>query len=177
MGLLRRVAGVLLLVLVGFAAATVLLPRELSVSRAVVIEAPAERIFPYLNAHQTVTAWSPWTGLDPATETEYAGPSQGVGNRVRWSSDDRRIGAGTMRITVSEPNRRVESALEFDGFGAATTWQDLEPVTGGTRVTWGLVAELGGGPVARARGLLLRRSLGAAFDRGLAQLKATVEAD
>lgn len=176
MGLLVRVLAVLL-VLFGVAGASAYLqPRYLVVTRETVIEAPPERIFPYLNSLQQVAEWSPWTGVDPKVDKTYAGPDSGVGNSMRWSSDDPGIGSGSHRIVASVPNRRVESALDLDFLGSVTEWQDLAPEGDGTRVTWGMRADLGNSPIGRYRGLLLRRSTSADFDRGLARLKAVAEA-
>jgi uncharacterized protein YndB with AHSA1/START domain len=177
MGLLVRVLGALFVLVVVAAASAYLQPRQLTVTRSVVIEAPPARIFPYLNSLQQVAQWSPWAGVDLDLGKAYAGPAEGVGNRMQWSSADPSVGSGTQRIIASVPDRRVESALDLEFLGSVTEWQDLTPEGDGTRVTWGLRTDLGNSPIGRYRGLMLRRSTSADFDRGLARLKAVVEAE
>ncbi len=157
--------------------AAYLLPREVTVAREIVIDAPPDRIFPYLNSLHKAKEWSPWTGLDPKAKIEvnYAGPDSGVGSRMTWSSDDPRIGTGSQEIMASVPDQRVETALSFDDMGVSTSWLVLKPEGSGTRVTWGLQVDTGTSPDGRYKGLMIDRSVGPVFEKGLANLKATVE--
>ena len=127
-----RFLGYLVFAVLALLAVTVgaayLLPREVTVAREIVIDAPPDRIFPYLNSLHKAKEWSPWTGLDPKAKIEvnYAGPDSGVGSRMTWSSDDPRIGTGSQEIMASVPGQRVETALSFDDMGVSTSWQVLK---------------------------------------------------
>lgn len=158
----------LAVILVGVAS---LLPREITLTREIVIAAPAAAIFPHLAALQKAAEWSPWMG---DAKPSFAGPQEGVGNRMTWSARDG--SAASEEIITSVPNERVETALDLSELGIATSWQVLKPEGKGTRVTWGLLADTGAWPLGRYRGLLLARRIGADFDAGLARLKALVEA-
>ena len=94
------------------------LPREVTVTREIVIAAPPARVFAHLNSMQKMAEWSPWTRLDPAMRTSFAGPPEGTGNRMTWSSDDPAVGSGSQEIIVSEPDERVETSLQFGDMGA-----------------------------------------------------------
>ena len=148
-----------------------LLPREVTLTRNVLIAAPPEAVFPYLNALEKAARWSPWTG---GAKPAFAGPREGVGNRMTWSAPDG--SSGSEEIITSVPQERVETALEVADLGVATSWQVLRREGTGTRVTWGLMADTGTWPLGRYRGLLIGRQLGDEFDAGLARLKALVEA-
>jgi hypothetical protein len=50
----------ILLVVGGF-----ILPREVSVTRSVDIEASASNVFVHVNSMQANVGWSPWLGIDP----------------------------------------------------------------------------------------------------------------
>jgi hypothetical protein len=50
----------ILLVVGGFT-----LPREVSVTRSVDIEASASNVFVHVNSMQASVGWSPWLGIDP----------------------------------------------------------------------------------------------------------------
>jgi len=170
------VLGIMVLLLVVLAVAS-LLPRQITVTREVVVAAPPERIFAQLNSLQKAAAWSPWTSIDPKLQTSFAGPPEGVGNRMTWTSADPRVGSGTEEIIVSVPGDRVESAVESSEMGVATSWRVLKPDGKDTRVTWGLLADLGSSPMVRYRGLALGKAIGDDFEKGLANLKALVETE
>jgi Polyketide cyclase / dehydrase and lipid transport len=161
-------------VLVGVA---YLLPREVTVTRDTVIEAPRGQVFPHLNSLQKVAEWSPWSDMDPDMRVEFAGPEQGPGNRMTWSSADPAIGEGSQEIIASLPDQRVETALDIGGMGIVTSWLVLRPDGDGTRVTWGLEADMGNAPVGRYMGLMMDQWVGGDFEAGLARLKALVEAE
>ena len=176
MRLVGRLLLGLLALFVVLAAAAYLLPRQVTVTRDVEVAAPPETVFPYVNSLQKTAQWSPWTDLDPDMKITYAGPEQGVGNRMTWTSDDPRVQTGSQEIMVSQPDARVETALHFGDMGVATAWLVLKPQNGGTLVTWGLQADTGTSPVGRYTGLMLDHWIGADFEKGLTRLKGLVEA-
>lgn len=161
---------VLVVLTVGF-----LLPREVVVSRTIVIAAPPEAVFEQVNSLQRGAEWSPWMDIDPEVQAEFSGPEEGVGSRLVWASDDPQVGSGSQEIIVSEPPRHVRSALDFGPMGTAETWFDLVPEGEGTSVTWGLQSDMGGSPLARWMGLMMRRWVGADYERGLVNLKGLLE--
>jgi uncharacterized protein YndB with AHSA1/START domain len=172
-----RLLVALLAIAATVAATAYLLPREVTVTREIVIAAPPAKVFPHLNALQKVAEWSPWVGTGPGIKVSFAGPAEGVGNRMTWTSADPGVGGGSQEIIVSVPDRRVETAVNIKGMGVATAWQVLKPEDSGTRVIWGLLVDVGMRPVDRYAGLMLDRRMGAEFEKGLAKLKALVEAE
>jgi uncharacterized protein YndB with AHSA1/START domain len=175
MRFLGRLVLVLLAVVALLVGASYLLPRQVTVARSITIDAPPGEVFPYVNSLQRFAEWSPWADYDPDMQQRFSGPAEGVGNRMEWASEDQRVGAGSQAITLSEPDSRVETALDFGGMGTATAALTLQPVDAGTEVTWGLVADMGNSPVGRYMGLMMDRWVGADYERGLARLKAVVE--
>ncbi len=175
MRILRNIVLGLVAVVVILAAASYLLPRHVTVERSVTIDAPPNEVFPEVNSLQRASEWSPWLAADPETELAYSGPEEGVGNRLEWSSENPRVGSGSQEITASEPDERVETALDFGDMGTGRAWFDLAPQDGATEVTWGLVADMGNSPVGRYMGLMMDDWVGADYERGLQNLRATVE--
>lgn len=169
------VVGVLALIVL-LVAVSFLLPRETTVERAVLIEAPAEAIFPHVNSLKATENWSPWLARDPDVELSYSGPESGVGSQLDWASENPQVGIGSQIITASNSNERVETALDFGQMGTANAWFDLEPEGAGTRVTWGFVSDNGMNPMARWMGLMLDTWVGGDYEAGLNNLKALVEA-
>ena len=174
---LGRLAVVLAGVALLLAVVAYVLPRHVSVSRSAVIDAPPAVVFPYLNSMQKFSEWSPWQELDPEMEQSFGGPESGVGNRMEWASANRNVGSGSQEITLSEPDNRVETALDFGDMGTAMASFDLVPEGDGTEVTWGLEADMGNNPVGRWMGLMMDRWVGADYEKGLERLTGLVEGE
>ncbi|AMX02205.1 SRPBCC family protein [Microbulbifer thermotolerans] len=159
-----------LLVLAGF-----LFPREVTLERSVYITKPPQVVFPYVNNLRNFNSWSPWYHLDPSARYEYSGPSEGVGAVMRWRGDNPNMGSGAQTIISSEPYSLVRTQLDFGEQGAATAEFRLQPQGSGTNITWYFSTDMGGGPVARWMGLLVKRMVSESYQRGLENLKNVVE--
>jgi len=173
-GFKRLLLGVFLLACVMVAVAFTL-PRNISIARSVIINAPEADIFPYLNSLKKFNEWSPWAERDPETHYVFSGPAEGKGASMEWNSDKSDVGNGIQKITASVKNKSIEIALEFDGQGEATASYDLTPSGAGTKVVWGFETDTGNNPIARWMGLMFDRWIGADYEQGLAKLKEVVE--
>jgi hypothetical protein len=160
----------ILLVLIGL-----LLPSNTEVERSIVIEAPADEVFPHLNSMRAFHAWSPWSAVDPDTQYEFSGPDQGVGSRMAWHSGDGRVGQGSQQITAILPTERVEMKLEFGEQGDGTAAFLLDSEGDATRVRWQFRTEFGWDLFSRYVGLMLDSMIGAAYEKGLRTLKDQIE--
>ena len=163
------VAAVVVLALVAFA-----LPREITVSRSITINAPASKIFPLVNDLRK-HSWSPWVQLDPNAKFAYSGPTQGKGQKVNWQSDRDDVGTGSQTITASETNKLIETALDFGKHDTATAGFDLEEGGNKTNVTWRFKTDAGNNPVMRWMGLMFDTWIGENYEKGLANLKELAE--
>lgn len=151
------------------------LPRYVSLQRDVVIDAAPAAVFPRVSSFQAFSEWSPWGDIDPDMVVVYSGPDTGVGNVMEWTSDHPDVGNGRQEILEVVENESVRTALDFGEMGTAEAWWRLAPDGEGTRVTWGLTADMGSGPVGRWVGLMMDSWVGADYERGLARLQAAVE--
>lgn len=165
----------LILLIIMIIGVAFLLPQQVSVSRSITIEAPAETVFPFLIDFREFNKWSPWLEKDPDTVVEYEGAPSGVGHKMRWDSGHPDVGTGTQEITAVEPNRRVESALDFGPMGTAIAEFRLESDGPQTNVTWGFTVDLGMNPILRYMGLMMDRWVGKDYEDGLARLKDVAE--
>lgn len=156
-------------------AGTYLLPRHVSVTRSITIDAAPESVFPLVNSLQAGQGWSPWLSRDPEAKLVYSGPDSGVGNTLEWTSEHPNVGTGKQVITTSQPPRRVESDLDFGENGDAKAAFTLEPAGSGTLITWSLDTDMGMSPMGRWLGLMMDRWIGADYEKGLASLKTLVE--
>lgn len=175
MQLLKRVVLFLVVLILLLVTVSFFLPDHSHLERSIVIDADQQRVFETVSNIRTFNEWSPWANLDPEAKYSYSGPDAGVGAKMTWQSDKQSVGSGSMEITGMEPDRRVEMAIGFGDQGQARAYLDLEPVAGGTRVTWGFDSDHGYDPMARYFGLMMDKFLGPPYEQGLADLKRYVE--
>lgn len=172
-----KYAGIVLAVLfVVFLAGAYLMPKTVNVERDITIDASPADVFPYVNDYKKFNEWSPWANRDPDAVYTYSGPESGEGAKISWEGSES-VGAGSQTITASEENRRVESELDFGDQGTAEAYFDLDPRSGGdkTHVTWGMNVDMGNNPIARWMGLFMDGMVGSDYEKGLKNLKKTVE--
>lgn len=175
MRLIKRIFGLLVIVVIALVAIAFVLPREVSVSRSVDIAAAPEAVFPHVNSLQKFSEWSPWSSIDPDMKVTYSGPEMGVGNKMDWASDDPKVGIGSQVITAAVDNESVSTELDFGPMGTADAEFLLAAKGAGTEVTWGFTTDLGMNPIARWMGLMMDSWVGADYERGLAALKEIAE--
>jgi len=177
--MLKAIAGVVVILVVGLGlvlgyAAT--LPDEFRVLRRISINAPPEAIFPLVNDHRLVAAWSPYEKKDPAMKRAFSGAASGKGAVYEWDGDSN-VGKGRIEIVDSVAPSKVTLKLDtikpFEGHN--TVEFTLQPQGETTTVTW---AMHGAVPyMAKLFCMLMNgdRMVGDDFETGLANLKALAE--
>jgi uncharacterized protein YndB with AHSA1/START domain len=151
-------------------------PDTFQVERSVLIKAPPEKVFGYLNDFHQWPAWSPWERLDPAMQRTYGGAASGKGATYAWSGNDD-VGQGRMEIVDSTAPGLVGIELDFIKPFAShnQTRFALHRRGDGTAVTWTM-----SGPspfITKLMGVFVSmdQMVGKDFEKGLAQLKAAAE--
>jgi len=150
------------------------LPSEARVERSIAIERPATHVFAVLNGFSRFKEWSPWAALDPNTRYRYEGPATGVGAKMSWVSDDPAVGSGAQEILAAVPSSTIKLRLQF-GPSKADGSYEIQETPSGVQLTWAMTSHFGWDLAGRYFGLFFERTVGADFERGLAQLKALVE--
>ena len=159
--------------LVAVVATAYLQPKMVKVEREVFIAASPQQVFPYLANFKKFKVWSPWSEMDPKTEYVFSGVDGEVGSSMTWASEV--TGKGTQTLVEARPFQYVKTGLEFDGQNPAVAYFNLTPEGQGTKVVWGLDADMGNNPMGRWMGLAMDSMLGPDYEKGLASLKSTVE--
>lgn len=175
MRILKWLLGILVLLVLVFVIGGMLLPREVEVARSIEIEAPAAEIYPHIADLKKNIAWSPWQQYDPNVKNSFSGSEMGAGAVMEWASENRQVGSGRMEITDARENEHLTVALDFGDMGTANATWDLVEVDGKTTATWGMIADMGAGPIGRWMGLKMDDWVGADYDRGLQNLKTLIE--
>lgn len=171
-------------ILIAIAAIIVLLvvvvamqPAEYRLARTAAMSAPAPAVFAQVNELKRWEAWSPWAKLDPNARNTYEGPAAGKGAAVSWVGNSQ-VGEGRMTITESRPNEFIQFHLEFfkPMAGTSTAEWTFKGEGNQTTVTWSMFGK--NNFVGKAMCLVcnMDKMLGPEFEKGLASLKAIVEA-
>jgi len=151
-------------------------PDSFRVERSTAMNAPPEKIFPYIEGLKRWAEWSPYEGRDPAMKRAYSGADSGTGAVYEWDGNDD-VGKGRMEIVDSTPPHRVVIKLDFlkpfEGHNMAEL--TVEPKGGQTIVTWAMY-----GPSTFMTKLIgtfmdMDDMIGRDFAAGLAKLKSVVE--
>ncbi|NMM49101.1 SRPBCC family protein [Marinigracilibium pacificum] len=150
-------------------------PSHVELERSISINASPEEIYPYLNDLKEFNKWSPWYDLDPEAKYSFIGPEEGVGSVMEWKSEQDNVGNGKMEIIETVPNQSVTMEMFF-GQDDVPAYAKLvmEPDQQSTKVTWSFETEMSG--VAKVFGLMMEQMLGPSYEKGLTNLKNTVEA-
>ena len=160
-----------------FAIVVALQPADFAVSRSAAMAAPSAAPFAQVNDFHKWEAWSPWEKLDPAMKKTFEGPASGTGAIYSWAGNDQ-VGEGRMTILESRPGELVRIKLEFLKPFAATNQADFAFKGDGaqTAVTWTMSGKKNFIQKAFCLFMDMDKMVGGDFEKGLAQMKAVVEA-
>lgn len=175
MKFVKILAVIIIVALALFIGGGFLLPKTVEVERSAMIESDPGTVFEYVNNLEKFHSWSPWADMDPNMQLEFSGPERGVGASMSWSSEVPQVGNGAQKIVVSEPDKRVVTALEFDGKAGGEAEFELIPENGQTKVIWRFRTDFGANPAARYFGLVMDDMLGELYTIGLTKLEHAVE--
>lgn len=170
----RRVAVMVITLILLFIVAGLFLPTHWRVAREVIIAAPPAKIFPYINDLKKWREWTVWYESNPNMSTEYSARTEGVGATSRWVDGD---GRGALKIMSSNPNSRVDYTVIFDG-GAWVLHGSLRVISldhERSRVLWHVGGEAGANPAQRYFAVLVRWWVGSDVERSLEKLRSVIE--
>lgn len=149
---------------------------DYKIERQITIQAPAEKIFPYLNSSKLANDWMPWKEEDPSVKMEFSGPDAGVGSKSTWTAG-KKLGVGSAVITESEANKRVAIKLEYREPMQMT--QDAEYLITASGadsvVTWRVTGKNSFAGRLMCVFMNMDKMVGGMFEKGLLTLKNLVE--
>jgi hypothetical protein len=139
-----------------------IIPIDMTIERAVLVEATPEEIYPHIVDLQRWDAWNPW---DVAVLGE---PTRGEGARLEWPR------GGMLRIEDVEQDIRMHyiiDAVDLPTSGSLELLNDAK----GTVIVWTHYTQTGYLPSARLAAWVARAELALEMDEGLNMLKSSVE--
>jgi len=115
--------------------------------------------------------------MDPNAKSTFEGPTSGEGAKMSWEGNSD-VGAGSMTIVESKPDDHVRITLDFikPMEGTCDVFMQIEPAGDQTKLTWNMAGK--NNFIAKAIGLVMDcdKMVGGQFEKGLANMKAIVEA-
>jgi Polyketide cyclase / dehydrase and lipid transport len=167
----------LAVIVAGLLVVVAMQPADFRVARSATMSAPAQAVFTQVDDLRRWEAWNPWQKKDPAMKLTFAGPPAGPGASYSWAGNNE-VGEGRLTITESRPNDLVLIKLEFlKPFTATNTATfTFKPAGNQTAVTWSMEGRKNF--LAKALHLVMNmdKMVGGEFEKGLADMKAVVEA-
>ena len=152
------------------------LKRKVRIERSVIINAPSEVIFNYVNNLKNWEQWSPWHQKDPNMTIVYEGPESGVKAKFTWDSKNLKLGKGVLLIKDVKTNELINMELTIGGLKPAETAFAFEKNDNGTKVTWYINLDMGkNNPIGKYKSVFAEKRVGKEFEKGLATLKELVE--
>ena len=174
--LLKVIAAVAIIILgiLGYAAFQ---PDAFRVERTVLIKAPPEKIYPFINDFRQWTKWSPWENIDPDLKRTYRGTDSGKGAIYEWKGNDT-VGTGRMEIIDPVSPTKIVIDLTFLKPMEARNVAEftLQPMgLDGTSVTWAMYGQ--NNYMAKLIQVFFNmdKLVGGDFAKGLSALKAVAE--
>ncbi len=175
--MLRKILFGLAALLVVLVVVIIIQPSEYRVSRTLTMTAPASEVFAQLNDFNRWEAWSPWAKLDPKAKVSFEGPAAGKGAVFAWSGNSK-VGEGRMTLVESTPDSLVRTRTDFVKPFVGSSYSEfvLRPEGNGTAVSWTMFGQNDFIGKAMCLVISMDKMLGGEMEKGLASVKALVEA-
>ncbi len=173
---LLKVVGILILVLVVVVLiAGLILPKTYHLERNITINAPREKVWPYVGSLTGFNKWNPFSERDPGIQITYRGQEGTVGSAYSWVGN-KDVGQGEQTLTKVDPQNGVETRLHFikpfDGnANSFVKLADNAPTA--TNVTWGI--DIPSSYPMNVMNIMMDGMMKKRFDKGLSNLKTLCE--
>lgn len=171
---LRFILILLVVIIGGYLVLCLVAPKETSVEKSTVINAPVSTVWPQMVNYKHWDNWNPWKEADPTVTSTITGPEGAAGQKSLWVSDE--SGSGEMTIASVDGNTMNYDMHFIEPFESDSKgWVKAEAIEGNkTKATWAFTTE----PTFFMKGAFLlfgKSQLEKSFARGMELLKKHVE--
>lgn len=161
----------LVIVAVLFLVVGVFLPNRRHVEHSMETNHPVRQVYDTINSFKRFGDWNPLRMHDPAIQYTTEGPERGVGAKLNYVSQKKKVGSGSWEIVNSEQDSQVEFALQNRSYGDnKTAVFTLEEQGKTVDITWEYDVEYGWDLFGRYAGLYVSRNVGDDIKLGLGNL-------
>ena len=175
MRILRTLLFILLILIVLFLLISLFLPSTVHVDDSITIKSPVNSAFSQINNLKNWQKWSPYLQTDPKTIIKLSIPSEGIGAKQSWISNE--VGNGSISIREVIPDKSISGDLIYNNNTKALSLWEFEPAVEGSKLTWGIdVIDLSY-PFGRWAGLFMGNNIHNTIQRGLNNIKTLLESN
>lgn len=140
------------------------------------INAPADKIFPYISNFRLGGEWSPYEKIDPNMKKNFIGPDAQVGSVMEFDGN-REAGSGKLEILKIVPNESVDIKLTMTKpfYAENLVVYKLTPEGAATRFSWSMSGN--GGFMGKLITVLIdcEKMVAGQFGIGIENLKNLIE--
>lgn len=144
--------------------------------RSGVINAPVEKVYPFVSNFKMGEQWSPYEQMDPNMKKTFSGTDGEVGAVMEFEGNSE-TGSGKLEMLKLVPNELVEMKLIMTKplYAENLIQYRLTPEGAGTKFTWSMSGD--GGFMSKLIGVLIdcEKMVGDQFNTGIANLKKVLE--
>lgn len=160
-----------LLVALAYLAFGLFLPSHRHVSHEIESLHSVRQVYDVLNSFRRFPDWHPMRGLDPDIKYSLEGEDRGVGAVLRYESNNRKIGTGTLTIVESDLDERIVYEVDNQAYGTGKRHTIvLESLGRKMKIRWSYDVEYGWDIFGRFAGLYVTRTAGDDIKYGLGNL-------
>lgn len=144
--------------------------------RSTVINAPADKIFPYLSDFKKGSLWNPYEEKDPHMKKTYSG-TEGQPGSILDFEGNQDVGSGRLEVLKTVPNQSVDLKLTMIKpiHGENLINYQLTSEGNATRFTWSMSGD-GGFPMKLMSVFIdCEKMITGDFEKGFQNLKKIVE--
>ncbi len=174
--MLKKILLVAVIIIAGVLGYVALQPSEYLIAREILIKAPPEVIFPFINNSKKTGDWMPWNEIDPVIEITYEGPAEGIGSKSVWNSPGK-LGMGEALVVESNSNQNVKTQLNYMKPLPMSQLAEITliPAAAGTIVQWSVTGKNNFISRLYCTVQQVDKMIGNQFESGLAKLKTKIE--
>ncbi len=136
-----KIIGILILILIVLIIIVGLIaPKDYSVERTLVINAPKEIVFDHVKYWRNWQAWSPWVERDSLLQSTVEGKDGELGSKYKWIGNPKITGEGELTNTGVKELEEIAYQMHFikpwESFSEG--YVRIVDENGATKVAWGL---------------------------------------
>ena len=162
------IAYTIIAIVAAVALITLLLPRNVIVTREANVAMRPEEVIARVASTQGFQTFNPYCTTDPDLKITPFGPADGVGSGFRFAGKE---GKGTQTVTAVTPTR-VTHLIDLGAMGKPVQTIQAKATENGAQVTWTVASDMGFNPIFRIFGLFMDRMLGKTYELGLKNIAA-----
>lgn len=174
--MLKKILVGLVVIIGGFLIYVGLQSGDYKITRQILINAPAAKIYPFIASTKLTNEWMPWKDMDAQVKISYSGTESGVGSISIWESPGQ-MGVGSAEVTDAVENQKIITKITYTKpmeFHQMSEFL-LTPQEQGTMMTWTVTGKNNFLSRIVCSFMNMDKYVGGMFEQGLKKLKPMVE--